>query len=493
MSALIARRGTDVLVGVALAALTLVLFGELPKDFNVDSWLALVTGRLVWDSGIPHHETLTVMSHGAVWIDQQWLSQLASYAIYRVGGLALLGIVNIALLVGPVAAATYAGRGFGAPFRSVLLALPACLTMVAPAREIRTQEFAMPLFLATVYLLASDSRRPSRRVLWCLPILVLWANLHGSVTLGAALVVLRGLTMLWERRGAALAHAQAWRRPLALIAGAPLAILLTPYGTAIIGYYRATMAGSTLRQFVTEWQPITSMPVIAVALFLVAGVTLWSFGRNPGKTTVWEKLAFLALVVGSISVVRNALFCGLFALMIVPVSWAYGPGPEAEPAVDRRRAVINATLGLLAIGLVGAAVAAALARPDSVVEYSTQQPKLLTAVERATRADPSLRVLSDDHFTDWLLWRDPALSGRIANDVRFELLSAQQLTALQSVFDVVGTDWKRAAHGYRLLVLLRTGDADSVRAFLHEPGHRVLYDSGSQIVILRSVRQARQE
>ena len=50
------------------------------------------------------------------------------------------------------------------------------------------------------YLLAADSRKPSPRVYWCLPILVLWANLHGTASLGAMLVALRGVTLVWERR-----------------------------------------------------------------------------------------------------------------------------------------------------------------------------------------------------------------------------------------------------------------------------------------------------
>src|ERR1700731_1336319 len=88
---LCAERGNDVLLGVGLVAVTAVLLVFLPHAFNVDSWLALVSGREVWQSGLPHHETLTVLAQGAPWIDQQWLSQLLSYGTYLVGGLGLLG------------------------------------------------------------------------------------------------------------------------------------------------------------------------------------------------------------------------------------------------------------------------------------------------------------------------------------------------------------------------------------------------------------------
>jgi hypothetical protein len=485
LTEVLSRRGADVLIAVALS--------EMVSDFNVDSWLALVTGRLVWQSGIPHRELLTMMSYGHPWIDQQWLSQLASYALYRLGGLSLLGVVNVALIAAPVFAAVFAARSLGAPFRSVLLVLPACLAMITPSREIRTQEFAIPLFVAVVILLATDSRRPSRRVLWCLPLLALWANLHGSATLGAGLVGLRGLTMAWERRTVLRRSLHAWCRPLALVLGAPAAILATPYGLAIIGYYRTTMGGSTLRQFVTEWRPVTSAPVTATALFLTAALALWSFGRNPRKTSLWDKLAFLVLVAGSISVVRNCLFCGLFALVIVPVSWNFGaPNPLTEGAtpVDRRRAAVNGLLALAALALVALSTATALRRSDASIQSGSQSTAVLTTVARVTAAHPALRVLADGRVSDWLLWRDPELDGRIADDARFELLTAAQLTGLQAVFEQIGTDWKRAARGYRLLVLLRSQEPGAIAAFRHEPGARVLLDRGGRVVILRSARQA---
>lgn len=484
--------GADVLLAVALTLLGAVLLAEVNGDFNVDSWLALVTGREIWQNGLPHIETLTAMSRGDTWTDQQWLAQLLYYAIYRGGGLGLLATVNVVLLVGPIAAATVAARRLGAPFRSVLILLPVILTMVTPSREVRTQELAIPLFVALGLLLSADSRRPTRRVLWCLPILALWANLHGTVTLGALLVVIRGLMLGAERRGMWRAPA-AWRMPVALVIGAPLACLVTPYGLAIIGYYHATMLSDTLRHFVVEWQPVTVVPTTAASVFITAAIGLWAFGRNPGRTTSWEKLAFLVLAAGSIEVVRNALFFGLFALTITPVALAYGPteaSPRAAGLSDRRRAAINGVLALCAVAALAVTVVATLVRPDSVVQDTAQQPGLLTAVQRTTADNPRLRVLADEHFADWLLWRDPALAGRVANDVRFELLSGHQVSLLEKLFGVMGTGWKQGARGYRLLVLDTASDQPAISAFLKEPGRRVLFDAAGQIVILRTAREA---
>ena len=48
------------------------------------------------------------------------------------------------------------------------------------------------------------------------------------------------------------------------------------------------------------------------------GAALWAFGRYPGRTTLWERLALIALAVASIQVMRNALFFALLALLVLP-------------------------------------------------------------------------------------------------------------------------------------------------------------------------------
>ena len=485
-------RGSDALLLIAVLALGVVLLGLLAGSFNVDSWLALVAGRDIWNHGLPHHETLTVVSQGVAWIDQQWLSQLASYVLYRFGGLGLLGLINVTMMVIGVGWAVASARSRGTRPWIVMIMLSLCLWQIVPSREVRTQAFVIPLIVATVILLSADSRRASRRVYWCLPTLILWANLHGTASLGAGLISLRGVTLAWERRHEVR---QSWklrdiwaqsRRPLTLTLGAPLCLLLTPYGLGMLSYYHSTLGSGPLRHAVTEWQPITSVWPEAMAFFVLAGITVWSFGRRTDRTTAWEKIILLVLAAGSILVIRNALLFGLAALVIVPfaVDGAV-PRKVRRPAPIRNK--LNTALSWTTIAILAGTVAFTLLRPASAFEYDFQRPALLTAVRAATHDDPSLKILADVRFADWLLWRDPQLGGRIANDARFELLAAEQIITLERVFNALGPDWKQGARGYRLLVLDRMASPDAVKGFLEEPRHRVLYDDGERVVILRSV------
>jgi hypothetical protein len=492
-----ARRGSEVLLGIGIIALAAIQLANLPNSFDVDSWLALVTGRDLWQHGLPHHEALTLLNHGSAWIDQQWLAQLLIYGLYKAGGLALVGIVNVALIVVAVGGAALAARRLGAHPVTIMAVLALALFMIEPSREVRTQELALPLFVTLAYLLATDSRAPSGRVYWCLPLLVLWANVHGTVTLGVALVVLHGLTTAWDRRRELTKSGAAWIRPLVLGLGAPLALLISPYGLDMVGYYRTMLVSSNVRDHVTEWQPITSSAGTAAVFFVLAGIAIWSFGRQPSRTTLWERLALLALAAGSIGVSRNILFFGLFALMLLPVSI----GNPRDPLVRRtatsrvsahRRGVVNLvlTVGAL-IALTATLIATALA-PDSRFEPPyANRAALLSTVKNAVTADPSVHILAEDRFADWLLWEEPTLSGRVENDSRFELVSSPQLDRLNNVFGVDGLHWKAGARGLRLVVLDRRFVADAISAFRAEPGSRTLFDNGRQVVILRSAGSAR--
>jgi hypothetical protein len=493
LAALLSSRGHDILLASPIVALLAVLLVRLPQDFGVDSWLGLVAGRDVWQHGIPHVNTLTAFSHGTPWVDQQWLAQLSMYALYLVGGLALVGFLNVLLLVSGLAMAAVAVRRRGAASLPTLLTLTVCMLMILTSRQVRTQELAVPLFVGLVWLLSADSRAPSLRVYWCLPILALWANLHGSVTLGASLVGLHVVTGAWQNRAELRHSARAWVRPALLLAGSAAALLATPYGLSIVGYYHSTMVSGTLRQTVSEWKPLTAAsPATVVTVLLATGVALWSFGRRPDRTTPWEKTALLFVALATFEVNRNSLFLGLLTLMILPLSVRTGRSAgSSEPAV-RIRLVLNGAIAAMAAAILPVTIALTFARPDARIESALQRPGVLTAVERAVSSHPALRIMTQERFSDWLLWKDPALSGRLAYDIRFELLSAAQLRGIDHLFAVSSPNWTQAARGYRLLVLDRRLDPAATAAFRREPGVRVLYNDGERTVLLRSAREAKQ-
>jgi len=87
-----------------------------------------------------------------------------------------------------------------------------------------------------------------------------------------------------------------------------------------------------------------------------------------------------------------------------------------------------------------------------------------------------------------LLWKDPALSGRLVYDIRFELFDRRLFDELLAFHERTGADWKRMLYGARLVVLDRNTDGRPARALKSEPGVRVLYEDRQVVVILRAPR-----
>jgi hypothetical protein len=446
---------------VLASSLALVAFA-VPALLIQDSWLALVDGRFIAQHGLPHADELTVMAHGARWIDQQWLAHLTLYELAALGGLRLALAAGLVFTFLPLVLGAIFARKAGASARSVALValLPLC---IAPwLLQLRTQTLVLPIFVAVYGLLAADSRRPSRRVWLVVPLLVLWANLHGSVVLGAALVCCHGLLLARRHRA----------RGLLVLATAPLTLLASPYGPSVAGYYRWMLLGSPLRKYVVEWQPATLGPGTAI-FFLSAVATLVALGRHGRSVSVFERLALPMLFLAGLASVRNgawfALATGVSAPLLVDAAWG-SPGrlPEAARRINRR-------LAAGALALTAVVVAGSFARPAG--SFDGDWPAA-GARAVAAAAGPHGLVLADDIHSDWLLWEEPQLAGRIGYDVRFELLSAPRLATLFA-FRREGLHRGLAAP-YRVLTFSSGRTAATWRS-----GRRAVFDHGGFVVLTR--------
>lgn len=454
--------GTDALAVSVIALWAAMLSAAMPKLLVQDSWLSFVGGRLVAQHGLPHADTLTVWAQGRPWLDQQWGAHLALYELIQLGGLRLAIVVAVACVLAAIAAACVVTRRLGAT--PVAAAAGAVLPVLgAPwMTQVRAQSLALPLFVAVYGLLALDSRRPGRRVLLVLPILLVWANLHGSVVLAAGLTALHGVT---------LARHHAHRaRALALAVGAPLCVLATPYGFAVVGYYRLMLLSSPLKHYVREWQA-PGIQGITAGLFVSAFVVVALWARNPRAVTGFERWAIPLLLVGAMTALRNAIWFELAAAVTLPrlLDAARRTRP-ATPGVRR----VNVVVGSLAVTGALLIVATELARPAAWLQRDLP-PSAAASIAKA--AGPSGIVLSDDVHSDWLLWQQPSLAGRVAYDVRFELFDKQELLTLKGLQDASVPSW-RACGGVARVVTFATPARrlDAVRQGVLDTHSRVLVD-----------------
>ncbi len=458
---------------VCAAVFSAVLFWNLHLQVNQDAWLALAAGRAVFDHGLPHHDWLAVWTARHSWVDQQWLGQLSLYGVASLGGLRLLAGVHAALITGALAATIVVARRLGGSSRSVLYLIPFVFPLLVVSMwQVRTQSLAFPLFVAVVVLLALDSRTPSSRVYVVLPLLCIWANVHGSIVLGVALTAVRGLDLF--AKGSRL-------RGAALAAGAPLCLVASPYGFQLVGYYRSTLFNPAFHALVNEWQP-TKLGLTTASFFILLVGAGWLLGRSRMALTRFEWLALAVTGAAGLDAMRNVGYFALVALMFLP-SALDRAWPQTASAPGRR---LDAMLSVAALAVAAVIALNVLAQPASSL-VGPNDPAAATAVVRAVERAPGTRVFADVRYADWLIWEQPSLAGRIAYDVRFELLSPRQLAEIYAFNDPLGRSWRIASAGYRVLVLDRIDDAQAVNALARAPGVRVLF-SGAELVVFQRRR-----
>jgi hypothetical protein len=461
------------LLALPLLLLGLGLLAFAPARITGDTFFDLVSGRDIVQHGLPHSDRLMAFTAGHEWQDQQWLAHLASYGIYSLGGLPLVSLVDTACLLATLLIAMLAARALGGASTWIAAVASPVLLLVVPSTA-RAQTFAMPLFAVLVWLLARDARAPDRRILFVVPLLLLWANLHGSVLLASALVLLH--CAIGAGRAVHARSLRDLRRPLALGTVALFAPLASPYGPKLISYYSGTATNGAFHKLVTEWAGTTlrAWP----AFFVFAALVIVAVLRPEIRLSLFEKLCLAALLFAGLDTTRNIVWLPIAATVLLPralTEWS----PQS-PMRSRLRPVLMlfALAGAVAIGVLAAGVTTAK------LEHPWPAPEG-EAIARAAALDPSLRVVTQESYADWLLWTFPSLRGKIAFDIRFELLGARGLEDVVVMEGAAGPTWNRPFRGYRLELWNRELKPELVGALLAEPGARVLSQHGHEYAILR--------
>jgi hypothetical protein len=452
---------------MALGVYAIVVIVRLDRDLVGDGWMDLVSGRWIAQHGLPSHDVLAVLTQGHRWVDQQWLGQLAIYGLWRAGGVKLALLVHSLLVIGGIAGAAAIARSRGATARSMTwVAVPAFIGYYQVASPLRTQSFAFPLFVATLWLVLADARHPSRRVFATLPLLALWANLHGSVLLGALLVSLCGLVrMVQERRPNG--------HSLALLLAPWACVFVSPYALHLPGYYHKILVGGDFKQLVTEWAPMTLTATTAAVYLLILG-GLWILGRAGRRAALLDQLIFALTALLAFDAIRNMAWVSLTALAVLP--------PLIDgllPAAPGRRP-LNRLLAIPVLTVVVVSFVAVALKPTL---WFTRSYPSAGAAAASSAAGPSGRVFATTPFADWLLWTRPGLSGRLAFDARLELLSTSQLQQIAEIQSLLG-DWPRSLDGYRVFVLDSSSDHAFEQALIRQLPARVVFSS-RQVAVLR--------
>lgn len=442
---------------IAPAVLAVELGAAAPHMVQSDTWLGLVAGREVWQHGIPATEHLTTLAAGREWVDQQWLAQLAMYLIERIGGVGVVvAICSVSVIAGFICCAAAAQRRGTSPRILFIFFLLAFLAGPWGAQA-RTQTFALPLFGLTVWLLTRDLDGNARVTLWVLPILCLWANVHGSVLLGATIVAGYGILLLAGRRWIGAVY----------LAGAPLCIFASPYAFSLAGYYVRMTLHPPFGRDLSEWRR-TTPSLFTLGFFLLGGVAIVIVARRRPAVTRFDLFLLVVTFLFGLDAFRLTFWFGLAALAVLP------------PLASRGREVLaGATAGSVAVGLALVLVAVLVLVPARAAPASAWQPARIANFVRDQPRPPL--VFADLDLADWLLWQEPRLEGHVPFDARPELLTRRQFLDIVYRAATFRPGWRNVLAPYRF-VLLKPGRAS---VLLRDGGWRQLAAAPRWVLLAR--------
>jgi hypothetical protein len=250
----------------SLAVFALALWS--PAIFNDgDTYWHVRAGEWMLAHGtVLDHDVFSLPFSGRPWITQEWLSEVLLAVAY-----ALAGWSGVAILTGLSAAAAvmllglFLGRRLDPLPGLVVLVLSVSCWM--PDYLARPHILALPwmtMWLIGITTAAASHRRPSWQLL---PIMTIWANLHGGFVFGIALLIPVACEAVFDSEERRARLALQWA---IFAAAAVAAALVNPHGFRGLIYPFELMQNQSLAA-VGEWQALDLHRFNAVEVAALVG------------------------------------------------------------------------------------------------------------------------------------------------------------------------------------------------------------------------------
>lgn len=433
-------------VGIAVYTLVLVLLGASALLRDSDTYWQIAVGQWILDHhAMPRVDIYSFTRAGEPWLSSSWLAQVLYATSYHLAGWTGPVVLAASSIAATFALLTYfLGRRI--PVAWAVGVAIAALMLCYGHFLARPHVLALPVMLAWAYGLMSASERGQAPTPWLLPLIAVWANLHGGFVFGLVLVGAFALDALWNvDRDLRKVLALRWA---AFGIAALAACCITPYGWGSILAARKILDLGVLLSLIYEWMPadFSRLGPFEMAILGLIGAALYRGVRlTPPRIALVLGLLHMALAHN-----RNfEIFALLLPIVLVsPVASQFALRPAWDARAGAPVSVMAAIMLLLGGWTWLHAANTAIAVPES------QAP---AAAVDAMRAYQPKRVLNDLPFGGYLIWRQIP----VFVDGRAELYG--------EAFDVAFYRAMQLKDVNELLGMLSKWDIDAVLLTPHTP------------------------
>jgi hypothetical protein len=431
-------------VGIGVYMLVLSNGGILLSDSDT-YWQTAVGQWMLDHHALPRVDIYSFTKTGEPWSSSSWLAQVLFATSY-----------NLAGWTGPVVLAASCIAATFALFTHILsrripagYAVAVAVTVLALSMGhflARPHVLVLPIMVAWASGLILASERGQAPSPWLLPLMAVWANLHGGFVFGLVLVGAFALDALWNADRAQ--QRSVGLRWAAFGIGALVACCATPYGWGSILAARKILDLGELLHLIYEWMPadFSKFGAFEMAILtLIAGALYNGVKLTPPRIALVLGLLHMAL-----SHVRNLeIFALLLPIVVLaPVASHFALRPAWAARTGAPMPVMAAVMVLLGGWTWLLTANTTFAIPEN------QSP---AAAVDALKAHNPKRVLNDLPFGGYLIWRQVP----VFIDGRAELYG--------EAFDMAYYRAMQLKDVNQLLDILKRWDIDAVLLMPHTP------------------------
>lgn len=404
------------------------------------------------------------------WYAYEWLAGVVMSAANEAAGLkaVVLMFATLFALIPAFVALHAAWRGASGVVLVPLVLLGASVLNIHFLA--RPHVFTLLFLAIAAWMIERDRRDASPRVWLLVPLMALWANLHGGFFIVFPLLGLLALGELLEgHRDRAIRYA--------LVCGAAaLATLVNPYGWHLHAHIFEYLRSDWVIRFVDEAQSpkFRSETMLSFLILLFAGLAAAGalFARKKYVEVLWIVfLSYCALV----SVRHTTVWVVVLTPIVAEELTRWWPATHRMIAFELR--------SMTAWPAIAAASVAVL----PIVEWPSQFPKDLFPVAMEARHREllkSARVFTTDQWADYLIWQNYP-DQRVFMDARHnyygEAIGNEFLTVAHGL-----PGWRKVQERYDFEAYLWPADTPLEAILSESPEWRVLDRDSRAVLFVRS-------
>jgi len=478
------RRAFSFLTMLAFLLVTLEFIMTRGSVLDPDIWWHLRNAEYLFQHHqLPRADMYSFTVAGHPWINHEWLAEIPYYLAWRAGGLSGINAMMFATISLIFLGLLYLSYIETRHFKAAIVACSFLTFIASVSFGPRTILFGY-LYLVLLLIILQRFRQKGSAPLWLIPpLFCLWANTHGSWSLG--LIVFSIITAAGFVQGSwGRVDAERWTPSqmgklvvtgLASIA----ALFVNPFGSRLVLYpldmaFRQKLNISHVAEWVSvDFHDLRGKLVLALVLSLLVSALV--------RRTRW-RLGEIALVLFALySGLTYIRFLFLLAIVIAPVvTKILDFVPQYRPEADTP--IINALVICLMVG--------------SIIYYWPRSPELQKSISERYPAEalvylkahpPNGNVLNFYLWGGYLGWKDRELE--VFVDSRVDIF--EYAGVLKDYLDLLGLEQSKAIlDKYKIRYVLMPqpgGYSESAVTYVleHDPEWKAIYSDKLSVFMER--------